>query len=155
LPWARTRSIDARLLFHDPIHLLAPPPWTPPPGRAFWSTLAAAPWVMEPRGNAARRWAVAMCREAGFEPNVRYESSDLLVHITMVDSGLAVAVLPQLVWRGAQQPLDPIELPGRPSRRIFTAVRAGSARSPAIRALRRSIRSAVGTNGARSSQRHH
>ncbi|MFJ8106232.1 hypothetical protein [Streptomyces sp. NPDC096132] len=34
-------------------------------------SLADHPWAMEPEGTTARHWAIALCRGAGFEPDVR------------------------------------------------------------------------------------
>src|SRR5690606_22999265 len=62
-------------------------------------TLRTMKWVMEPRGSAAARWAVRVCRERGFEPIVAHESSDLLFHLRMVEEGLAAAFLPDMVVR--------------------------------------------------------
>ncbi|MGC4153812.1 MAG: LysR substrate-binding domain-containing protein [Propionicimonas sp.] len=100
---------------------------------------ATHPWVMEPEGNAARQWAVAACRAAGFEPDVRYESSDLLVHRRLVSTGHAVALVPSLLWGGQQADLRILLPPGAPSRTIFTAVRRGAERSPALRAFRKAL----------------
>ncbi|MDD7833876.1 LysR family transcriptional regulator [Paenarthrobacter sp. AB444] len=104
------------------------------------SDMAEAAWVLEPHGTLARRWATAACRGAGFEPRVRFESSDVLLHLRLVAEGLAVALVPGLALEGAA--LDELavhELPGHPARRIASAIRSGSGRSPAIAAVRAAI----------------
>lgn len=98
--------------------------------------LTLAPWVMEPQGNSARQWAMALCREAGFEPDVRFESPDLLVHLHLVETGHAAALLPRLVFAGRQPSAQIIEPRGQPSRTIFTAVRKGGEGRPDVRAFR-------------------
>lgn len=104
--------------------------------------LAGRPWVLEPAGSIPRLWAMTACRAAGFEPDVRYVSSDLLLHLRLVETGHAVAFVPDLVRRdGFAVHVQP--LPGRPARRIFTAARRGAAGHPAIMALRASLRRAV------------
>ena len=40
-----------------------------------------SPWVMEPRGAASRHFAEQLCRHAGFEPDVRFETADLQAHM--------------------------------------------------------------------------
>ncbi|EMF00913.1 LysR family transcriptional regulator [Streptomyces mobaraensis NBRC 13819 = DSM 40847] len=112
-------------------------------------SLAGHPWVMEPEGTAARRWAVALCRDAGFEPDVRFESSDLFLHLRLVEEGHAAAFLPDLVWNGRHPtvPLHPLPH-GRHTRRISTVVRRGRARHPAITACRTALRQAT-QNAAR------
>lgn len=108
---------------------------------------ADLPWVMEPRGTASRHWAEQTCRAAGFEPDVRFETADLQAHIRLIESGNAVALLPDLVWAGKPPGLDLVELPGAPTRTVFTSVRAASASQPAITAVRAVLAQAVGFVG--------
>jgi len=85
-----------------------------------------ASWVMEPRGTASRHWAEQLCRVAGFEPDVRFETADLQAHIRLVESGHAVALLPDLVWAGATPSVRLVDLPDAPRREVFTSARLGS-----------------------------
>lgn len=93
--------------------------------------LADREWVMEPEGTAARQWATQQCRAAGFEPRVRYELSDLTVHVRLIADGLAVGLLPDLVRAPGRRRLRLISLADEPTREIFAALRASSSR-PAI-----------------------
>ncbi len=97
---------------------------------------ADRPWVMEPRGTASRHWAEQVCRTAGFEPDVRFETADLQAHIRLIESGHAVALLPDLVWGGRPPLFDLTPLPGAPRRQVFTSVRQASRDRPPILALR-------------------
>ncbi|MCK8608145.1 LysR family transcriptional regulator [Agromyces sp. C10] len=97
---------------------------------------ASLPWVMEPRGTAARRFAEQLCREAGFEPDVRFETADLMGHIRLIRSGNAVGMLPDLVWAGEPPSVHLAELPGEPEREVFSSTRRASARRPAVLAAR-------------------
>jgi len=101
------------------------------------------PWVMEPRGAASRHFAEQQCRLAGFEPDVRFETTDLQTHAQLVENGLAVALLPGLMWRG--RPIDAVarRLPERPHRTVFTAARGSSRRSAAVGAVRSALRAAA------------
>ncbi len=93
---------------------------------------ANLPWVMEPRGTASRHWAEQACRQAGFEPDVQFETADIQAHIRLVESGNAVALLTGLAWVGRPVTVELIDLPGNPRRTVFTAARRASAKSPAI-----------------------
>ncbi len=135
-----TRGLRADLdrvdLVTDAIHLATPPT---APGRAPVRELREAadlPWVMEPEGTAARTWAVQLCRSAGFEPDVRFETADLIAHIRLIRSGNAVGLLPDLVWAGDAPSVAIGELPGSPRRTIFTSSRRSSAARPAVLACR-------------------
>ncbi|GAB3120238.1 LysR substrate-binding domain-containing protein [Glaciibacter psychrotolerans] len=101
------------------------------------------PWVMEPADTAARQWATQLCRSAGFEPDVRFETADLMAHIRLIESGNAVGILPDLVWSGGSPSVNLVELPGRPERTVFTATRRSSADRPSVRAVRVALESAV------------
>lgn len=100
-------------------------------------------WVMEPRGTASRHWAEQACRQAGFEPDVRFETADLMAHIRLIESGNAVAILPDLVWSGQRPSVDLVDLAGAPRRTVFTSARAASVTRPAIREMRRVLARSV------------
>lgn len=132
----RHPELDRRTLTSDAIRLAVPPAGA---GRFHPGSLADAAdaaWTMEPRGTASRHWAEQACRQAGFEPDVRFETADLQTQIRLIESGNAVAFLPDLVWTGRGTIADLIRLPDDPHRTIFTSVRAASATRPAIVAFR-------------------
>jgi len=115
------------------------------------SALAAAsarPWVLEPEGTASREWAEQLCRQAGFEPDVRFETADLMAHIRLIRSGNAVGLLPDLVWAGEAPSVQLLPLPGEPEREVFSSTRQAAARRPAVVAAR----DALARSAARSSR---
>ena len=132
---ARHDGLDRRPLVLDRLRLALPP------GSAEQDIAATArlPWVMEPHGAASRHWAEQRCRAAGFEPDVRVESADLEVHVRLVESGNAVAILPDLVWAGRTTPARLLELPGAPQREVFTSARSAGADRPALKVLRSTL----------------
>ena len=134
-PQFRPPELEQEDLIGDPMRL-ARPVGGPNAAPGELRELAATPWVLEPEGTAARHWAVALCRDAGFEPEVRFQSTDLLLHVRLVETGHAAAFLPDLVWLDRAPPDHLLPLPGAPVRRIFTAVRRGAGQQPAVRALR-------------------
>ncbi|MFC0198508.1 LysR substrate-binding domain-containing protein [Microbacterium arthrosphaerae] len=140
---AHADGLKRETLGTDPIHLAVA---SADPARAL-DDLRERPWVMEPAGTAARLWAVQQCRAAGFEPDVRYELADLSAHARLVAAGQAVAVLPDLLWAGAPAPVSLLDLPGRPTREIFTAQRVSSGTRAGILAVRRALRDAFPTPG--------
>jgi len=98
--------------------------------------VARSPWVMEPRGTASRHFAEQLCRQAGFEPDVRFETADLQAHIRLIESGHAVALLPDLVWGGREPGIRLLTMPGSPRRTVFTSARKASVARPGIIACR-------------------
>lgn len=135
-PSPRPAGVDHEELGEDEIRL-APPG---PAAGAALRDLAESPWVMEPEGTASRRWATRLCREAGFEPDVRFESTDLLLHLRLAERGHAAALLPGLVWRGGTPTVPVVRLPAEHrTRRLFTASRRGGGAHPAVRAFRAAL----------------
>jgi hypothetical protein len=120
-------------------------------GRPFrLADLAGAPWILDPADTGPGQWARNACREAGFEPDVRYAGSDLLFEILLAERGHAVSVIPKLLLSAVPRPDARIQrIPGRPHRRLTTGVRAGAAGQPAIRAFREALRHAVREAGQR------
>jgi DNA-binding transcriptional LysR family regulator len=87
---------------------------------------------------------MTLCRDAGFEPDVRFETTDLLLHLRLVEQKHAAAFLPDLVWSGQHPTVALRQLPrGQRTRRIFTVVRRGRSQHPAVLACRDALRRAV------------
>ncbi|UFU06371.1 LysR family transcriptional regulator [Ruania halotolerans] len=124
-------GLDRMRLGQDPVRLCAPAATT---ARSL-PELADQPWVMEPPGAIVRDWGIQQCRAAGIEPDVRYEATDLTVHIRLIAAGHAVGILPDLVWAGYHAELALIDLPGAPYRELFTSARPGSRARPAVQAV--------------------
>ena len=132
---AHRDDLDRVHLAADAIRLALPPH----PARSGTIGLAAAsamPWVLEPQGTASREWAEQLCREAGFEADVRFETADLMAHIRLIRSGNAVGLLPDLVWAGEAPSVTLVDLPGHPEREVFSSTRLAAASRPAVVACR-------------------
>lgn len=122
-----------------------PHPPVAPAGIRSLAGAADLPWVMEPQGTASRQWATQLCRAAGFEPDVRFETADLMAHIRLIRSGNAVGLLPDLVWAGEVPSVQLLELPGNPHRDVFTSARRSSAGRPGVAACRDALARAATT----------
>lgn len=137
-------GLDRRPLTTDAIRLALPALQAALRPVASLEEARNMPWVMEPRGTASRHFAEQLCRSTGFEPDVRYETADLQAHIRLVESGNAVALIPDLVWAGRDTSCRLLDLPAKPRRTIFTAQRLSGAASPAARAFRETLEEAAG-----------
>jgi DNA-binding transcriptional LysR family regulator len=135
-PGVTVAEVDQEDLLHDEIRLALPRrgQWSDP-GTAL-ADLAGAPWVLDPAGSPPGRWARALCRSAGFEPDVRFETADLMAHIRLIRSGNAVGLLPDLVWAGEAPSVTLVDLPGRPEREVFSSTRLAAADRPGVVACR-------------------
>lgn len=102
-----------------------------------------AAWVMEPRGTQSREWAEQTCRAAGFEPDVRYTTPDLVSQVHLITSGIAVGFLPELLFAGSKPPFAVTPPPGSPRREIFSSARVVTAESANIQAVRSALSDAA------------
>lgn len=140
--------LDSSVVLHDPMRL-AVSPQMPDPRPSSLGDLQHHPWVMEPLGTPARQWAVDRCHDAGFEPDVVFESDDMLAHARLVESGLAVAFLPDLMSFNGNTSLHYLPPPaGVVHRQIRINTRKERANHPALRAFKEAINHAAGGSAA-------
>lgn len=130
-PLPRPRETERHDLLTDELRLITPPGWS----ERSLTSLASRPFVLEPVGTTAREWATAACRQAGFEPDARYTTTDLQIHLRLVESGLAAALLPDLSGASDRHDVVAHRLHDRPRRQIFTTVRRGAASHPKVQAF--------------------
>ncbi len=139
----RHPGLDRRQLATDPIRLACPPVANEIHPVLRIEDAADLPWVMEPHGAASRHFAEQLCRRAGFEPDVRYQTADLQAQIRLIESGNAVALIPDLQWAGESASCRLVDLPDLPRRTIFTSAREAGVTRPAIVAFRAALEAAA------------
>lgn len=139
--------------YTDPIRLVVPLDGAPTgtehgnvlPRRL--ADLKDAPWALELPGTRIHAWTVAQCHGAGFEPRVLSRTPDPLLNIQLVRCGHAVAFVPSILGEAQFEGVVPFDLPDRPSRTLFTEVRAGRESHPALRVVREAFTRATETIG--------
>lgn len=136
-PWHP--ELDRLDLTSDVIRLAVSPTGLPWAGIHEITDAADAPWVMEPVGAASRHFAEQICRQAGFDPDVRFETADLQAQIRLIESGNAIALLPGLLWKDRDPLVQLRGLEGAPKRTIFTSARQASADLPGVSACRSAL----------------
>jgi DNA-binding transcriptional LysR family regulator len=104
--------------------------------------LAGEAWATGYPGGGMAALVRRVCNQhGGFEPDVRHETNELTMLLALVAAGHAVTLLPQLALMGdiagvAARPVADAEL----TRTLFTALRAGADRRPALAAVRAALR---------------
>ncbi|SHU25918.1 LysR family transcriptional regulator [Mycolicibacterium phocaicum] len=126
----------------DLLRLAVPPSGDPWDRISSVEDAADLPWTMEPEGTASRHWAEQLCRRAGFEPDVRFETDDLEAQIALIENGNAVAILPDLMRVRRRPNVRVVDVDPR-RRVVFTATRTAISKTPAIVACRAALASAV------------
>ncbi|WP_346921197.1 LysR family transcriptional regulator [Glutamicibacter creatinolyticus] len=140
----RSSGLHTTVLGQDPIRGYLPA------GRSFISPedIRHVPWVMEPSDSAATHWALRVCRERGFEPQIAHVSSDVLFHLRLVEHGLAAAFLPDMVMQETGSALTPSHwLPADQRRTILFIVREGSEQNLTLNTVREAVKLALQAPG--------
>lgn len=142
-PTSRSSELNFDVVAEDPIRVaFLQPPEGREPSEVALIDLARCPWVLEPQGSPGRDWALATCRQAGFEPRVAHETPDVLVQAQLVASGHAAAFLPDLTWFDREPRFHLRQMAASHVRQVVTTCRAGSHRNPALVAVRGALRQA-------------
>ncbi len=100
------------------------------------------PFIILKKGQGFRQIALDLCREAGFAPNVVFESSNIETVQSLVAAGMGVAFVPRMVARKKSNPFAPVYLSfsdPKPSRTLVIAFRKGRYLSKAADAFIRTL----------------
>jgi molybdate transport repressor ModE-like protein len=98
--------------------------------------LADEAWVGGCGGGLCQAMVLDWCADAGFEPNIAFESDDHNVLVGLVAAGVGVALLPQLAVRVSHPGTESRPVAGgNLIRRVHAAVPCDAYRSPAAGAM--------------------
>jgi DNA-binding transcriptional LysR family regulator len=136
-------------LFNDPMKLALPkghrlagakrvaPDGAPSHQRVTLQDLAEDAWVQTSEESACARHVVRVCRAAGFEPRVSFESDDYLTVQGLVAAGVGVALIPQLALsQSVSYDIAVRELePQAPVRHVVVATPGSGVSLPAAAAM--------------------
>jgi DNA-binding transcriptional LysR family regulator len=93
-------------------------------------------WVQTSAQSACAQHVVSVCREAGFEPRVSFESDDYDTVQGLVSAGVGVALIPRLALSHRQPGLVVRKVaPENPARRVFAATPEEPAVAPAAQVM--------------------
>jgi molybdate transport repressor ModE-like protein len=98
--------------------------------------LAGQRWISMPPGSACHALLLDACAQVGFAPAIAYHTNDFGVISEFVAGGLGVALVPTLSAPsfGSGVALRPVA-DAHAARRLYAAVRAGTAQRPAVAAV--------------------
>jgi molybdate transport repressor ModE-like protein len=129
-------------LFTEQLRLIAPAGRFKTPIRL--RNLARETWAAEPAVTACGLAFRRACRTAGFEPDVRYTSSESATLLSAVATGDAVALLPRLACTELPPGIGAFPLASAPLRRaVFAAHRRGTPVRPSVRVVLDALTAAV------------
>ncbi|GAB7007309.1 LysR family transcriptional regulator [Nocardioides sp. AN3] len=124
-----------RELLQEALVLVAPPARTFP-AKVRLSDLKGERWVLPPEIGACGQAVRYACRAVGFEPDVRWQTEDLLLLVDAISTGQGISLLPPLsVDKGiAPVHLQALDAP-RLGRRLLAVARSGDAKRPIVKAV--------------------
>jgi DNA-binding transcriptional LysR family regulator len=143
LPEIDRAGVVTTPLLDDPIRLCVPPGGED----VGLEDLRDEAFVAGRRGSHCHEFARALCRAHGFEPRIAFETDDIAFTCALVNAGMGVAVMPELLISTAPEPVATQRLDVGP-RRIFALHRASATGlasvAAAVGALTASTPSTVG-----------
>jgi len=137
-PRPRLSGVDRHDLLADPIRVAISTSHSAAradPEAVRLRDLAAEPWVSSEPGMGWHEVTLRTCREHGhFEPDIRHRTRDAIVGLRLVEYGLALMLLPELIRIDRH--------PGVTLREVSDASRTADAARPSVRALLDAVRAA-------------
>jgi DNA-binding transcriptional LysR family regulator len=144
LPRAPDPRLDVEPLLREHFRIMLPAGHPLADGGApvRLAALRDAPWAAGKGDSHYAELTVHACRAlGGFEPDVRHRSNDLMMLLALVANGQAVTLLPDLVGAERDPGVAVRDIAeGALLRTVFSAIRRGSTRRPALIALRAALR---------------
>ncbi len=136
-PDAPDRDIERRLLLEEEMRVALPPAHALTKRRAVKiEDLAEEDWLVGVSSGSCRDHLILLCRAAGFEPRISFESDYYQVLQGLVLAGMGVTLLPELALAGRHPDLElrPVA-PKTPRRRVWATALAAGSRAPATDAM--------------------
>jgi molybdate transport repressor ModE-like protein len=133
VPSAPDRDLELTLLLAESMHLALPKKHPLAERQVVpLAELSAERWLCGSRPSSCGEVIFRACRDAGFEPQVGFESDDYHVMQGFIAAGLGFTLLPDLALPTLRSDLVVRATdPPAPQRRVWAATRAEGARSPA------------------------
>ncbi|MCR2802956.1 LysR family transcriptional regulator [Paenibacillus soyae] len=99
--------------------------------------LKAEPFIKLKRGQGFRQITVELCEQAGFSPQIVFESSNIETVQSLVAGGMGIAFVPQMLTRPKGSEFAPVylRLSSKPTRTLVVASRKGRYLSKAAQAF--------------------
>ncbi|WP_334071514.1 MULTISPECIES: LysR family transcriptional regulator [Paenibacillus] len=99
--------------------------------------LKEEPFIVLKKGQGFRKITIDLCKSAGFEPNVVFESNNIETVQSLVAAGMGITLVPRFIARAKRSELIPVYVPlaSSPSRTLVIAYRKGRYLSKAAEAF--------------------
>jgi DNA-binding transcriptional LysR family regulator len=125
------RDVEAELIYEESMRVALPPGHPLAGAKSVRiEDLADEDWLCGELPSSCRDQVIQICRDAGFEPRISFQSEEYEVIKGFVAEGLGVTILPELA--GDHPGIELRTVRGqRPTRRVWAVTRVSESRSPA------------------------
>ena len=130
-PLEFARDVEAELIYEESMRVALPPGHPLAAAKSVRiEDLADEDWLCGALPSSCREQVLKLCRDAGFEPRISFQSEDYEVIKGFVAGGLGVTILPELA--GDHPGIELRDVRGsKPIRRVWAVTREAESRSPA------------------------
>lgn len=130
-------DLDSVPLFDDPMYVALPAGHpAAEAGSIALRSLAAESWMLATTNSCPdSRLFLRACHAAGFEPRLAFQNDDYSAILGFVAAGVGLALIPDMVSRGAREDVIIREIDPAPPPRPISAVLPAGYRSPAASAM--------------------
>ncbi|EFG47908.1 LysR substrate binding domain protein [Brevibacterium mcbrellneri ATCC 49030] len=135
-PMPSPAGLQREDLYSDPLRLVAPTSIDGLPEPEHLSEFHEVPWSAEPKDSRMGRWVSRLHGRANIAPRIICETLDPLLLVQMARTGQSVSIIPGVLGAEYLSGVALFDLPGNPTRNLYTEVRAGRDRHPALVAVR-------------------
>jgi DNA-binding transcriptional LysR family regulator len=142
VPQAAIGGLERHLLISEPLLLLVPD-GDDVREPAELSGLAARPWITGLPGTQYAAAVEQSWRAAGFTPSQVHQADEAALHHRLVESGIAVGLLPALACTGWPGVRYARAVPAPPRRLVSALLRRGVGARPAVAAMLDALRAAA------------
>jgi DNA-binding transcriptional LysR family regulator len=125
------RDVEAELIYEEPMRVALPPGHPLAAAKSVrLEDLAEEDWLCGALPSSCKEQVLGLCRQAGFEPKISFQSEDYEVIKGFVAGGLGVSIIPELAGDHPGIELRPVR-GKKPVRRVWAVTRENDVRSPA------------------------
>ncbi|MGW2718681.1 LysR family transcriptional regulator [Streptomyces sp. NPDC001492] len=101
-------------------------------------------WILPSADSYYGRAVRTACRRAGIEPDVRHEVTDTAATLALVEAGIGISTVTELMLRLRASRFDVVRLRERVERHIVVVFRSAAERRPTVAALVEVLRAVAG-----------
>ena len=124
------RDVDAELIYEESMRVALPPGHPLAAAKSVRiADLADDDWLCGELPSSCREQVLQLCRDAGFEPRISFQSEEYEVIKGFVAGGLGVTILPELAGGHPGIELRPVR-GQKPVRRVWAVTRESEAALP-------------------------